>query len=67
MVGAITERDILAHPLVTISCFGWGVFWRAFVCRSPEDVSFGLGRGGTPEACCGKRGRNWSPAAWNSS
>ena len=29
MVGAITKRDILAHPLVTIRCFGWRVFWRA--------------------------------------
>jgi len=29
MVGAICKRDILAHPLVTIHCFGWPVFFRA--------------------------------------
>jgi len=29
MVGAITKRDLLAHPLVTIRCFGWRVFVRA--------------------------------------
>jgi hypothetical protein len=31
MVGAITKRDILAHPLVTIRCFGWRVFFRALL------------------------------------
>jgi hypothetical protein len=29
MVGVISKRDILAHPLVTIRCFGWPVFLRA--------------------------------------
>ena len=29
MVGVITHWDILAHPVVTIRCFGWGVFFRA--------------------------------------
>ena len=29
MVGAIIKRDILAHPVVTIRCFGWSVFIRA--------------------------------------
>ena len=29
MVGAIVKRDILAHPVVTIRCFGWTVFIRA--------------------------------------
>jgi len=29
MIGAIRKRDILAHPLVTIHCFGWRVFFRA--------------------------------------
>lgn len=29
MVGAICKREVLAHPLVTIECFGWGVFFRA--------------------------------------
>ena len=29
MVGVINHWDILAHPVVTIRCFGWGVFFRA--------------------------------------
>ena len=29
MLGAIRKRDIVAHPLVTIECFGWRVFVRA--------------------------------------
>lgn len=31
MVGVIRKRDILAHPLVTIRCFGWPVFCRALI------------------------------------
>ena len=31
MVGVIGTWDILAHPVVTIRCFGWGVFFRAVV------------------------------------
>ena len=29
MVGVISHWDILAHPVVTIRCFGWGVLFRA--------------------------------------
>jgi hypothetical protein len=29
MVGVITEWDILAHPVATIRCFGWQVFFKA--------------------------------------
>jgi hypothetical protein len=29
MVGVITSWDIFAHPVSTIRCFGWGVFFRA--------------------------------------
>jgi hypothetical protein len=29
MVGVIRKRDILAHPVVTIRCFGWLVFFKA--------------------------------------
>ena len=29
MVGVITSWDILAHPISTIQCFGWRVFFRA--------------------------------------
>jgi hypothetical protein len=29
MVGVITHWDILAHPVVTIRCFAWGVFFQA--------------------------------------
>jgi rubrerythrin len=28
MLGAIRKRDILAHPIVTIRCFGWRLFWK---------------------------------------
>jgi hypothetical protein len=31
MIGAIRKRDILAHPIVTIQCFGWLVFFRGLV------------------------------------
>lgn len=29
MVGVITHWDILAHPVATIRCFGWTVFFKA--------------------------------------
>jgi hypothetical protein len=29
MIGVITTWDILTHPVSTIRCFGWGVFFRA--------------------------------------
>ena len=29
MVGVINRRDILAHPVTTVRCFGWRVFFRA--------------------------------------
>ena len=29
MVGAICKAEVLFHPLVTIECFGWAVFFRA--------------------------------------
>ena len=29
MVGVICTWDILSHPVVTIQCFGWRVFWKA--------------------------------------
>jgi rubrerythrin len=31
MFGAIRRRDILAHPLVTVHCFGWPLFFRALI------------------------------------
>ena len=31
MVGAIRKRDILAHPVVTIRCFGWPVFLKTVI------------------------------------
>jgi hypothetical protein len=31
MVGVITSKDILAHPITTIRCFGWQVFFKAVV------------------------------------
>jgi rubrerythrin len=29
MFGVISSRDILAHPVVTVQCFGWRIFFRA--------------------------------------
>jgi hypothetical protein len=29
MVGVITSWDVLSHPLSTVRCFGWGVFFKA--------------------------------------
>jgi hypothetical protein len=29
MVGVITSWDVFAHPISTIRCFGWGVYFRA--------------------------------------
>jgi rubrerythrin len=31
MRGVIRKRDVLAHPRVTIECFGWKVFFKALV------------------------------------
>jgi hypothetical protein len=31
MVGVITGWDVFTHPISTIRCFGWGVFFRAIV------------------------------------
>jgi hypothetical protein len=37
MVGAIRGWDILCHPVVTIRCFGWRVFWAA-LCAGRKDT-----------------------------
>jgi len=31
MVGVIRKRDILAHPLITVHCFGWPILLKALV------------------------------------
>jgi hypothetical protein len=31
MVGVITGWDVLSHPVVTVRCFGWRIFFRAVV------------------------------------
>ncbi len=36
MLGSIRKRDILAHPLTTINCFGWNVFLKALVAGSNQ-------------------------------
>ena len=36
MVGAICKREILAHPFITIRCFGWRVFFRALTAGQNE-------------------------------
>lgn len=41
MVGVITGWDILGHPVSTIQCFGWRVFFRAVLPRR-EQTFLGL-------------------------
>ena len=31
MIGAICRQDILSHPVITVRCFGWEVFFRALL------------------------------------
>jgi hypothetical protein len=31
MVGVIRRRNIIAHPFITIRCFGWTVFFKALI------------------------------------
>lgn len=38
MVGAIRKRNILAHPIVTVQCFGWKVFVKALL--APPGTTF---------------------------
>jgi rubrerythrin len=38
MLGAIRKRDILTHPIVTVQCFGWKVFFRVLIAGG--DVTF---------------------------
>lgn len=38
MLGTIRKRDILGHPIVTVRCFGWNVFFRALF--AGEDQTF---------------------------
>lgn len=41
MIGAIGLADLLAHPVITIRCFGWKVFFRSLV-SSREDTFLSL-------------------------
>ena len=36
MVGVICKREVCAHPIVTIRCFGWKVFWHVLVAGSNQ-------------------------------
>jgi hypothetical protein len=40
MVGAITSWDVFAHPVSTIQCFGWRVFFRAVLPSSRREQTF---------------------------
>ena len=31
MIGAICRQDILSHPVITVRCFGWQVFFKAML------------------------------------
>jgi len=49
MVGAICKWEVLSHPVVTIQCFGWAVFFRAvFAGRNQTFLSL-LSRAGAFE------------------
>lgn len=41
MVGAIGKWEVLSHPVVTIRCFGWAVFFRAMF-ASPDQTFLSL-------------------------
>jgi len=36
MVGVIRKRDVLAHPIATVQCFGWPVLLKALVARRQQ-------------------------------
>ena len=55
MVGAIIKRDILAHPVVTIRCFGWSVFIRALL-AGPRPRFFPLADRNARPAAGGRAG-----------
>lgn len=44
MQGAIRKRDIIAHPVITIECFGWEVFVRSLVARRRRTFLSVVGR-----------------------
>ena len=46
MVGVITHWDILTHPISTIQCFGWGVFFRAIAPKHEQTFLFLLQESG---------------------
>ncbi len=50
MIGAIRRRDILAHPLVTIRCFGWGILFRALTASQDQTFLSLLIQAGTLQA-----------------
>lgn len=49
MIGAIRRLDILAHPFVTIQCFGWRVFFRALTASGDQTFLSLLVQAGTFE------------------
>jgi rubrerythrin len=50
MIGAIRKRDVLAHPIVTIRCFGWNVFFRVLLARRDQTFLSILADAGTLRA-----------------
>ncbi len=36
MIGAICKREVCAHPIITIRCFGWKVFWHVLIAKSDQ-------------------------------
>ena len=52
MVGVIKTWNILAHPVVTIRCFGWRVFFKAAVSWQGGTFLSLLQEAGCFERCC---------------
>jgi hypothetical protein len=52
MVGVITGRDILSHPVTTIRCFGWRVFLRAIAPGQSKPLLRLLQENGSWDSAC---------------
>ena len=50
MLGVIRRRDIIAHPLVTVHCFGWPLFLRALIAGRRKTFLSLLAASGAPRS-----------------
>jgi hypothetical protein len=54
MIGVICGRDILAHPIVTIRCFGWRTFFQALFAGRRRTFLSLLQQAGRPQESAAK-------------